>query len=263
MRKMRSLSSDGEYTLPLVSLNRLVVQSGTSWGTGGFPAIFIGVSAVMGGAVFILTRNFPAALVIGLAGGGGLLCFLLVYLRGKRRSRLEAQLPDAIDTLVRSLKAGHPVSAAVRLVARELPDPIGTEFRILADELTYGLDLETAMNNMGARVGQEDLYLVVIATGIQASTGGNLGEILSSLSKVVRERLKMRLKVKAMSAEGRFSAVILSILPLGLFSVLWVIAPGFYGEIWDMPVVKPILLGAAVWLMIGNLVMYRLVRFEI
>lgn len=263
MRKRRSLSPDGEYTLPLARVNRLVVQSGASWGAAGFPALFIGVSAVIVGIVFLLTRNLPAALFLGLSAGAGLLYFLLIYMRGKRRSRLEGQLPDAIDTLVRSLKAGQPVSAAIRLVARELPDPIGTEFRILSDELTYGLDLETAMNNMGARVGQEDLALVVIATGIQASTGGNLGEILNSMSKVVRERLRLRLKVKAMSAEGRISAIMLSILPFGLFAILWVIAPSFYGEIWDQPLVKLILLAAAAWLMIGNLVMYHLVKFEV
>lgn len=263
MRKRRSLSSDGEYTLPLARVNRLVVQSGASWSVAGFPTLFIGVSAAMVVVVFAATRNLPVAVAIGLSGGAGLLYSALAYMRGKRRSRLEAQLPDAIDTLVRSLKAGHPVSAAVRLVGRELPDPIGTEFGILADELTYGLDLQTAMNNMGARVGQEDLALVVIATGIQASTGGNLAEILSSMSKVVRERLRLRLKIKAMSAEGRFSAIILSVLPFGLFAILWFIAPHFYGEIWDRPMVKPILLAAAAWLMIGNLVMYRLVKFEI
>jgi tight adherence protein B len=263
MRNRRSLSPDGEYTLPLVRLNRLVVQSGATWGVAGLPTLFIGVSTTLIGAVFVATRSFPVALVIGFAGGAGLFYSVLTIMRGKRRNKLESQLPDAIDILVRSLKAGHPVSAAIRLVARELSDPIGTEFAILADELTYGLDLQTAMNNLGARVGQEDLALVVIATGIQASTGGNLAEILSGISKVVRERLRMRLKVKAMSAEGRFSAIILSILPLALFAILWVIAPQFYGEIWDHRVVKPVLVAAATWLMIGNLVMYRLVKFEI
>jgi tight adherence protein B len=140
---------------------------------------------------------------------------------------------------------------------------MGTEFCILADELTYGLDLETAMNNMASRVGQEDLALVVVAAGIQAGTGGNLAEILGGISKVVRERMKLRLKVKAMSAEGRFSAIILSVLPFALFGILWIVAPHFYGEIWDQPLVKTSLVAAAAWLIIGNLVMYRMVRFKI
>jgi tight adherence protein B len=119
------------------------------------------------------------------------------------------------------------------------------------------------MNNLATRVGQEDLTLVVIATGIQASTGGNLAEILGGMSHVVRERLKMRLKVRAMSAEGRISAIMLSVLPFAVFGILWVIAPSFYGEIWDQPAVKPILLAAAAWLTIGNVVMHRMVKFRI
>jgi tight adherence protein B len=119
------------------------------------------------------------------------------------------------------------------------------------------------MNNMASRVGQEDLSLVVVAAGIQTGTGGNLAEILSGMSKVVRERLKLRLKVKAMSAEGRFSALILSVLPVALFGILWIVAPNFYGEIWDQPMVKTYLVAAALWLMVGNVVMYRMVRFKI
>src|SRR5262249_57010211 len=181
----------------------------------------------------------------------------------RRQNKPQARLPGAADILFRSLRAGHPVASAVRLVARDLPDPIGTEFGIVADEMTYGLDLETAMDNLGSRVGQKDLSLIVIATRIQTSTGGNLAEILSSMSKVVRESLKLRMKVKALSAEGRWSAIVLSILPFALFGVLTLLAPSFYGEIWDEPMVQVILAAAVVWLMVGNAVMFRLVRFEI
>jgi Flp pilus assembly CpaF family ATPase/Flp pilus assembly protein TadB len=210
-----------------------------------------------------LVRQLSTAVVGGLLGGAGLVYVTLMRLRAARQRKLEAQLPEAIDILVRSLKAGHPILAAVRLVRHELPDPIGSEFGILADEITYGLDLESAMNNLATRVGQEDLTLVVIAAGIQASTGGNLAEILGGMSHIVRERLKMRLKVKAMSAEGRFSAIMLSALPFALFAILSLIAPTFYGEVWDQPIVKPVLFAAAVWLMIGNAVMHRMVRFRI
>jgi tight adherence protein B len=263
IRQRRSLSADGRYTLPMIWLNRLIVQSGVTWGPNGLPLIFIGLSATLLAVALVETGSFPAALVVGLGGGAGILLLALAYLRGKRRKKFEGQLPEAVDILVRSVKAGHPVSAAIRLVARELPDPIGTEFGIAADELTYGLDLETAMNNMGSRVGQQDLTLVIVAIGIQARTGGNLAEILSSMSTVVRERLKMRLKAKALSAEGRFSAVILSILPFALFGLLWVIAPTFYGEIWGHPLVKPILFASVLWMILGNLVMFRMVKFEI
>jgi tight adherence protein B len=155
------------------------------------------------------------------------------------------------------------VQAAIRMVVRELPDPIGTEFSIVADELTYGLDMETAMQNLHRRVGQQDLGLLVAAVGLQGKTGGNLAEILGNLATVIRNRLRMRLKVRALSAEARFSALTLSILPVALFGLLWIIAPNYYGEIWNEPITKPLLILAAMWMILGNIVMFRMVRFEI
>ena len=156
-----------------------------------------------------------------------------MFLRGRRLRKFEQHLPEAIDTLVRSLRAGHPVQAAIRMVVRELPDPIGTEFAIVADELTYGLDLETAMKNLHRRVGQQDLGLLVAAIGLQGKTGGNLAEMLGNLSGVISDRLRMRLKVKALSAEARFSALSSASCPIALFCLLWVIAPIYYGDIWE------------------------------
>jgi tight adherence protein B len=264
IRRERGLAPTGEYILRSNKLNRLILQSGTSWGVAGFVALFMGGStAIFLALLLVLSATILTAVAGALLGGAALVYFTLMRMRAARHRKLEAQLPEAIDVLVRSLKAGHPILAAIRLVRRELPDPIASEFGILADEITYGLDLGSAMNNLATRVGQEDLTMVVIATGIQASAGGNLAEILGSMSHVVRERLKMRLKVKAMSAEGRFSAMLLSILPFALFGLLWLIAPNFYGEVWDQPIVKSVLFGAAVWLLIGNMLMHRMVRFRI
>jgi tight adherence protein B len=264
IRHGRGLGPNGEYILRAHGLNRLILQTGASWGVAGFSAVFVGTSM----AIFLLvllafSSSLLTAIVAGLLGGAGLLQFTVMRMRAARHRKLEAQLPEAIDILVRSLKAGHPILSAIRLVRRELSDPIGSEFGILADEMTYGLDLESAMNNLAARVGQEDLTLVVIAIGLQSSAGGNLAEILRGISHVVRERLKMRLKVKAMSAEGRFSAALLTMLPFALFGILWLIAPHFYGEVWEQPLVKPVLFLAALWLAVGNVVMYRMVRFRI
>jgi len=263
IRRRRSLSAHGEYTMPMVWLNRLIVQSGVTWGVAGFPLLLVGLTIGMFAGILLLAGNPVLALICAVLGGIGAPLVFLTALANRRRRKFEAQLPDAIDILVRSLKVGHPVGTAIRLVARELPDPTGTEFGMVGDELTYGLDLETAMNNLNTRVGQQDLALVVVAIGIQSKSGGNLAEILGGISKVIRDRLRMRLKVKALSAEGRFSALVLSILPFCLFSLLWVIAPHFYGDVWHYAHVKPILLAATVWMMIGDLIMYRMVKFEI
>jgi tight adherence protein B len=263
MRQKRSLSASGEYTMPMIWLNRLVVQSGVTWGVAGLPLLLVGLSVGIGASILLLGGNAVVAFICAMLGGIGMPLLYLTAVGNRRRRKFEAQLPDAIDILVRSLKVGHPVATAIRSVARELPDPTGTEFGIVADELTYGLDLETAMSNLSARVGQQDLALVVVAVGIQAKSGGNLAEILGGISKVIRDRLRMRLKVKALSAEGRFSALVLSILPFGLFGLLWLIAPHFYGEVWHFAHVKPALVAATMWMIIGDLIMYRMVKFEI
>ncbi len=263
MRQKRSVLANDHRVLPLAWLNRLIVQSGVQWGVAWFPAIFMGISAAVSLPVLLFTGHLVVAVVAGLLGGAGLLVFFLISVRNRRHRKLQDQLPEATDILVRSLRAGHPVASAIRLVAHDLPDPIGTEFAIVADEMTYGLDLETAMENLGSRVDQKDLALIVTATRIQTSTGGNLAEILACMSKSVRESLKVRMKVKALSAEGRWSAIILSILPFALFSVLAVIAPTFYGDVWDEPIVKVVLTASAAWLALGNVIMFRMVRFEV
>jgi tight adherence protein B len=188
---------------------------------------------------------------------------VLRTLRGRRQKQFGLQLPDAIDIIVRSLRAGHPVPIAVTMVARELADPVGTEFGIVADEITYGADLETAMRNLFYRVGQDDLPLFVTAVAIQGSTGGNLGEILENLSAVIRQRFKMRRKIKALASEGKMSAMLLSALPIGMFFIVQVVSPDFYGSVWHFDLTKLGLGAAAAWMVMGNLLMYRMVNFKI
>jgi tight adherence protein B len=174
-----------------------------------------------------------------------------------------AQFPDALDIIVRSLRAGHPVPVAVAMVGRELPDPMGTEFGIVSDEITYGSELEGALRSLYFRVGQEDLPLFVTAVAIQGSTGGNLSEILENLSAVIRQRFKMRRKIRALASEGRASAMILSSLPIAIFIMIQIVAPEFYRSVWQYDLTKIGLVAAAVWMGIGNLIMFRMVNFKI
>jgi tight adherence protein B len=183
--------------------------------------------------------------------------------RSKRHKAFGEQFPDAIDIIVRSLKAGHPVPVAISMVAREMPDPIGSEFGIVSDEVTYGADLESAMRNLYFRVGQDDLPLFVTAVAIQGSTGGNLSEILQNLSAIIRLRFKMRRKVKALAAEGKYSAIILSGLPIAMFMILQAMTPEFYGKVWHVDMTKLVLACAGAWMAMGNYIMYRLVNFRI
>lgn len=263
LRRERSLTGSGNYRFQLQSFNRLVMQSGLTIGIGKF-ALF---SAIFAALVFagMLWRGyglFPTCMA-ALFSGTLLPLLLLRMKRARRHKKFGAQFPDAIDVIVRSLKAGHPVPTAIQMVGREMADPVGSEFGMVSDEITYGADLETALRNLYFRVGQEDLPLFVTAVAIQGSTGGNLSEILGNLSAVIRLRFKMRRKIRALAAEGKFSAILLSSLPIAMFTVLQFMTPGFYGGIWHIQATK-IVLGCAIgWMLMGNLIMYKMVNFRI
>jgi len=263
LRRERGLTVGGDFRLPLVSLNKLIVQSGISMGLSRI-GMLAGIAAVVTlAALTVMRGSIVEGLLGALFSGLFLPWFTLRMLRGRRQKKFGAQFPDAIDIIVRSLRAGHPVPIAVNMVAREMTDPIGSEFGLVADEITYGADLETAMRNLYSRVGQDDLPLFVTAVAIQGSTGGNLGEILENLSAVIRQRFKMRRKVKALAAEGRASALILSSLPILMFGVVQLVSPDFYGSVWQFDITKVILGLAICWMLVGNLAMYKLVNFKI
>jgi tight adherence protein B len=263
LRKERGLTSAGNYQSGLEALNRLVLQSGLTLGLGKLLAI-IGCGCALAFAVGLLWRgNLIEASLIAVFSGTALPYLILRVLRARRQRAFGAQFADGLDMIVRSLRAGHPVPVALTMVAREMPDPIGSEFGIVVDEITYGSDLETALRNLFFRIGQDDLPLFITAVAIQSSTGGNLGEILENLSGVIRQRFKMRRKIRALAAEGRASALILSSLPIAMFLIIQVVAPDFYASVWDESITKQALAMAGAWMGVGNLIMYRLVNFRI
>jgi tight adherence protein B len=263
LRRERGLTGDGLFRFGQQWFNRLLLESGMR---GGVMKLAL-IGLVGGGASFALVFQFRDSALE--AGGGALVAALLFPLvalliaRKRRHGKFAEQFPDAMDIIVRSLRAGHPVPVAIALVAQELADQIGTEFGIAADEITYGADVETAMRNLYFRVGQEDLPLFVTAVAIQGSTGGNLSEILSNLSSVIRLRFKMRRKIKALAAEGKFSALFLSGLPVAVFCLINVMTPEFYGSIIQYDQTKWGLGLAGAWMLAGNLVMYKMCNFRI
>lgn len=263
LRRARGLDSDGRYKLPLIWFNSLVLQSGLGVGIWRIAMIMVVCAMAAAFATAISGYEWYFAVGAALAGGLGLPILFLRRCCKRRRDKFEELLPEAVDIMVRSLKAGHPLPVAISMVAREMPDPIGTEFGLTSDELTYGLDLESAMQQTSARVGQDDFALVVCAISIQAKTGGNLSELLANLSKVLRARFKMRRRVRAVSAEGRMSAIGLSCLPVLVFVCLMIFAPKYYGELWTEPLIHTGLGIAGTMMMVGNIIMFRMVNFKI
>ncbi len=246
----------------LAGLNSLLVQSGLR-ATG---SVLLLSTFALGMAIFAICTFAFGIGIMSFAIASVIAPFLvfnfLKMARAKRLAHFGEQLPDAIDVIVRGVRAGHPFSAAIDLVARELPDPVGTEFGMTADEITFGQDVRTAIGNLYKRVGQEDLLYVVTAINIQSQTGGNLAEVLSRLSHLIRQRLKLRLKVRALSAEGRMSAMFLSAMPFILFVVVTLLSPGYFSEIKDNVIMMPALIYGFASLIIGNVLMYRMVNFK-
>ncbi|AMX96829.1 type II secretion system F family protein [Mesorhizobium sp. M7A.F.Ca.US.014.04.1.1] len=258
----RGLTDSGDFLFGMVWLNRLYTQSGITGNPLTFAATFLLVGLAM--ALLLVLFNFSAlaSLLIFLVVGLVLPLLVLRRARNKRIQKFAKQLPDALDMIVRSLRAGHPASVAIGLVAREMPDPLGTEFGIVSDEITFGLSIEQAVRKLSQRVGFEGLQLLSVSLSIQAKTGGNLTEILSNLSSVLRERQKLRMKIRALSAEGRVSAWIISLFPLVMFLILQLLAPSYYGGVWHDQLIFPVFTVFGVWALLGDFIMYRMVNFD-
>ncbi|WP_245486497.1 MULTISPECIES: type II secretion system F family protein [unclassified Mesorhizobium] len=258
----RGLTDSGDFLFGMVWLNRLYTQSGITGNPLTFAATFLLAGLAM--ALLLVFFNFSAlaSLLIFLVVGLVLPLLVLRRARNKRIRKFAKQLPDALDMIVRSLRAGHPASIAIGLVAREMPDPLGTEFGIVSDEITFGLSIEQAVRKLSQRVGFEGLQLLSVSLSIQAKTGGNLTEILANLSSVLRERQKLRMKIRALSAEGRVSAWIISLFPVVMFFALQILAPAYYGAVWSNPLIFPIFLIFGLWALLGDFIMYRMVTFD-
>ncbi|MHA1599470.1 MAG: type II secretion system F family protein [Alphaproteobacteria bacterium] len=252
----------------LIWLEGLVREAGFSVSVRRILLLMGGVTGlIFAGAMAAINSIGPAGVVVmafaAFGIGVAVTIAVLVYLRARRIARFAAQLPEALDIMVRSLRAGHPVGAALGMVTRELPEPMGAEFGIAVDEMTYGLDLREALANLAQRMAVPDLQYVTIAIGIQHETGGNLAEVLQGLNTVIRARCRMLKKIQAVSAEGRLSSHVLAALPLVFAGLVFVSRPNFYLAVIDDPLFFPIV-GAAVGLeLAGIYIMHRLVNFRV
>ena len=185
---------------------------------------------------------------------------LYLWLRDKAKKRIglfEEQLPDALDLIVRSLRVGHPMTASIAIVAREMPDPLGTEFGLISDESTYGMDINEALDRLANRIPVPDLRFLAIAMHIQSTSGGNLAEVLEGLSRVIRSRFKLFRKIKAITAEARWSGWFLSIFPILALLMVQVVQPTYYDDVSDHPFFMP---GAILTfiLLVANIIFMRM-----
>ena len=195
---------------------------------------------------------------------GAVLPLMMLQMKATRtRKRMQEQFPVALDVFVRGLRAGHPIAAALELLTVEMPDPIGTQFGIVVDEVTYGADLRDALQNMADRWELADMRMFVVSLSVQNETGGNLAEILENLSTVIRERASMMMKVRALSSEGRMTAIMLTALPIFAFVFLFLFNPAFYLDVADDPAFVPGFLFLIILYIIGYVSMRRMTNLKV
>jgi tight adherence protein B len=229
------------------------------------PSLLFGISLLLAAAGGFISMLLVNVYVIPV---GALIMFALpwIWLYWKRNSRLKrfaSQLPDAMELVARALRAGHSLAAGLHVVAEEMPDPIAKEFRRVYDEQNLGIPLEEALFHMCDRVPNLDLRFFVTSVNIQRQTGGDLAEILDRIGHVIRERFKILGQVKALTAEGRLSGIVLIALPIGLFFMMLYMKPDYISLLWTDPMGVKMSVGAIVLMLVGAFAIKKIVDIKV
>jgi len=264
LRKQRGLRQDGKHRLNWSArLADLILRSGIRYEPRKWALVIAGLALSAAMMMFIVSHNPIFALIAGLAAAVGPPYAYLTFMASKRAKALSLQLPDALEVIVRSLEAGHPVPTAIALVGREMLDPIGSEFGMAADEIAYGSTLELAVQHMAQRCRHPDIDLFAATIRLQDRSGGNLVGLLRMSAHTVRERRKLRLKIAAATSEGRISAIILTAAPFCVLGILQLIQPHFYGDVIHLKATQYGLGILGFWMFLGNLVMRQMINMRI
>lgn len=261
-RKPISFTEGSKMSVP-DRLRLRLQQTGKKWALNQYLYVSGGIFAVVFAALLI--KSAPVMLALGVAMFLSLAIphFAVGYLIRKRINDFTSKFPEAIELLVRGLKSGLPVGETLGVVAREIPGPVGEEFKIVTEKIKIGKTMEDALQDTAERLGTPEFQFFVITLAIQRETGGNLAETLSNLADVLRKRAQMKLKIRAMSSESKASAYIVGSLPFVVFALVWSVNPnyldGFFTE------TRLMIAGGIglIWMGIGVAIMAKMVSFEI
>jgi len=259
---LRAAEADGGSKQPFLrDMQRMTETLGLPVSGRGF-LLCVAVAALAFGILTFLGTG-SALLALGLAGSVALTA--VAVLRARHAAyvdRFVTQLPDALDLMMRGLRIGHPISATISNVARTMPDPIGAEFRVIEKKIGHGDYLTDALSDLADKIDQEDMHYLAVSIRIQHGTGGNLADMLATLSGVIRSRIMLRRRVRALSSEGRISSLLLSSLPLVIFGATSLMAPDYYGAVSDDPLFLPIACTIVALVVANFLILRRLVNFQ-
>jgi tight adherence protein B len=245
------------------TLSRFLYQAGLDWTVS---RLLLSCAAL--GSISCISLLYAAHQSLLLSAGVGAVFAAtpLLYVGRKRAMRLERfekQLPDALDLITRALRSGHAFSSALQMVGDEMAEPIAGEFRVVHDEVNFGVSLQQSLTNLSVRVPITDLRYFIVAVLIQRDSGGNLTEVLGNLSRLIRERLKLLSKVRILSSEGRLSAWILGLMPFGLAGAMYLVNPDFMKPLWNDPIGISIIQYMLVLMFFGILVLRRIIKIHV
>ncbi len=243
-------------------LRRLLFQANVKW-TVGTLGLFCGVGFVIPSyLVYWRTNSLPFAAIVGMVTGFMPLGYVF-YKRKQRMAKFEQGLPEALELIVSALRVGHSLNAAMGLVARECQDPVGAEFRLTFDEQNYGLELKGALENLTTRMPLQDIKIVATAILIQRESGGNLAEVLEKTSAVIRERFRLKRQVATHTAQGRLTGWILTLLPVVLGALLYMVNPDLMSILWKRDLGIKLLYAAGAMIVIGGLIIRKIVNMDV
>jgi tight adherence protein B len=255
--------SDGQHISRADKLRLRLAQTGKKWTMKQYLSASGGLAFVIMALLWLKGAPLYLALFAGLLVGAGLPHMVINFLINKRVKDFTAHFPDAIELLVRGLKSGLPVGETLNVVAKEIPGPVGIEFKMVTEKIKIGKTMEDALQETADRLGTAEFQFFVITLAIQRETGGNLAETLANLADVLRKRSQMKLKIRAMSSESKASAYIVGSLPFFVFGMVWTVNQKYLeGFFYEPRLIIAGIIGA-VWMSIGVFIMAKMVSFEI
>ena len=245
-----------------VPLTKRIAQAGLSWSKRQFFMISGGVGAALFLLGILLSAGPVVALALGFAGAFGLPRWLLSYFKKRREAKFLNAFPDSVDIIVRGVKAGLPLLDCLKMITTEAPEPLKSEFRAILDTQAVGMPLGEACGKLYERMPLPEANFFGITVSIQQKAGGNLAETLGNLSRVLRDRKKMKAKINAMSQEAKASAGIIGCLPIAVMILVYISSPQYISLLWTEPMGRLMLAGSACWMFMGVMVMKKMINFD-
>jgi tight adherence protein B len=239
-----------------------IAQAGLKWSKRQFLLLSIGVGVVMFLAGLVSGGGLLVAMALAFAGAFGIPRWLLSFLKKRRESKFLNGFPDAVDIIVRGVKAGLPLLDCLKMIASESPEPVKSEFRMIVETQAVGMPLGDACQKLYEDMPLPEANFFGIVIAIQQKAGGNLAEALGNLSRVLRDRKKMKAKIQAMSQEAKASAGIIGSLPLAVMAIVYLSSPQYITLLWTEPLGRMMLAASAVWMFIGVMVMKKMINFD-